>query len=136
MKRKEESGNTKNGRENGRRRNRRWLLGLLGVPLAIVAATGTPKVYARSSAAAYNTAGAATWLDGIDPGTGTLGMRLNVTGEIIGFMYEMRTVGLDECGARLSLYRWNRDFKTTTEAEPVATKFIEKINTFIACFCS
>jgi hypothetical protein len=133
MNKKKEAGIEKNGRRTGRGRRRFWLLGLLGVPLAIAAASGTSEVYARSSAAAYNTGGSATWLDGIDPGTGSLGMRLNVTEEIIGFMYEMRTVGLDECGARLSVYRWDKDFATTTGAEPIATKYIEKIKNNSTC---
>ena len=114
-------------------RRRLWLLGLLGMPLAIAAAAGPSNVYARSSVSAYNTSGSETWLDGIDPGTGSLGMRLCVTDEIIGFMYEMRTVGLDKCGARLSVYRWNKDFKTTTEAEPIATKFYEKVTNSSTC---
>ena len=133
MNRKKGAENEKAGRRQGRARRRLWLLGLLGVPLAIAAAAGTSEVFARSSAAAYDTGGRATWLDGIDPGTGSLGMRLNVTEEIIGFMYEMRTVGLDECGARLSVYRWNKDFKTTTEAEPIATRFIEKVKNNSTC---
>ena len=133
MNRKTDSRSRSGKNRQGHTKRRLWLLGLLGVPLAIAAAAGHSDVYARSSAAAYNTSGSEAWLDGIDPGTGSLGMRVNVTGEMIGFMYEMRTVGLDECGARLSVYRWEKDFKTTTAAEPVATKFIENIKNNSTC---
>ncbi|MBQ2307729.1 MAG: hypothetical protein II184_09480, partial [Clostridia bacterium] len=109
-------------------------MSLVGLPLALASLSGTTSsVYARSAVAAYDTSAPETWLDGIDPGTGSLGMRLNVTEPIIGFSYEMRTIGLEKCSARLSLYRWNKDFKTTVAAEPVATKFYDTVKNGSTC---
>ena len=111
-----------------RRKKHILLMSLVGLPLALASLSGpTSDVYARAAVAAYDTKAPETWLDGVDSGTGSLGMRLNVTEPIIGFSYEMRTIGRDKCSARLSLYRWNKDFKTTVAAEPVATKFFDTV---------
>ena len=117
-----------------RRKKHILIMSLVGLPLALASLSGTASnVYARAAVAAYNTSAPETWLDGVDPGTGSLGMRLNVTEPIIGFSYEMRTIGLERCSARLSLYRWNRDFETTVASEPLATKYYDTVKNGATC---
>ena len=103
--------------------NKKVLLMLLPVVL-IVAAVFTVKdasVFAAYTFKAYDVREEHEPLR-VENDDSVVGQRVHVNGEIIGFGFNMPTWNTNDSTATLGVYKWDTDFDTTLEHEPLFTK--------------